>query len=226
MKSSFVLLVTGISGNDSVLKRFVENKPHICYRLPYTSPYKEFCGIKQFQLEAKYRPFEDSTDAFKYAAIDLSEWEGHETEEYLEIFMKFIHDYTGYFNFKYIFITGCIEKGHIKNLSHLLHRFLGVGEVLMDKTFMDEKVMSTYIANKYNVEKSASKRLASCFLADGIGGYAELEMIMQDTRNRVKSKNQIDMEDIQTLVNTKLSKLHSLYKESKYLMDDANISKE
>ena len=158
-------------------------------------------------MEAKYRPFEDSTDAFKYAAIDLSEWEGHETEEYLEIFMKFIHDYTGYFNFKYIFITGCIEKGHIKNLSHLLHRYLGVGEVLMDKTFMDEKVMSTYIANKYNVEKSASKRLASCFLDDRIGGYAELEMIMQDTKDRLKSKNLIDMEDIQMLVNTKLSKL-------------------
>ena len=53
----------------------------------------------------------------KYAAIDLSEWEGHETEEYLEIFMKFIHDYTGYFNFKYIFITGCIEKGHYTSCS-------------------------------------------------------------------------------------------------------------
>lgn len=225
MKSAFVLLVTGLSGNDSVLKRVVEDKPYICYRLPYTSPYQEFYGIKQFQLEAKYKPFEDSTDSLKYAAIDLSEWEGHEEEEYLDIFMKFVHDYTGYFDFKYIFLTGCTEKEHIKSLSRRLHRYLGEGEVLMDKTFLDEKVMSSYISNRYNVEKTAALRLASCFLSDGIGGYAELELIMRDTKERVKNNKQIDMEDVQMLVNTKSSKLYALYKDSKYLIDDANISK-
>lgn len=220
MSRSFSILATGINSNDGAVRRYIGEQPCVFYKLSYTPPYKEFLGIRQFQLEGRYRPFEDRTQEFKYAAIDLSEWEGHETEEYLELFMKFVHDYTDYFDFKYIFVTGCTEQKHIKSIFQLANRYLEDGEVLLDRTFVDEKALASYISKRYHVNKMASSHLASGFINGGMSGYAELEMVMQDIVSRAKEKKEINVEDIQLVLNTKSSKLHSLYREAMQLQEE------
>ena len=221
MSKSFLLLVTGLNSNDSAIKRLVGDKPYMCYKLLYTPPYQEFMGIKQFQLEARYRPFEDSTQAEKYAAVDLSDWIGHETEEYLELFMMFIHDYdTSYFNFKYIFVSSCTDQNHIRKLFQLASRYLPAGEMLLDKTFMDEKVLASYMVKKYDIASNISDKLALCFLKGGMKGYAELELVMQDILCRAECQRITSIQEIVKIANTKGSKLYSLYQDSKYLMEE------
>ena len=223
MSRSFLVLATGLDSNDAAIKRFVGDKPYICYRLPYSLPYKEFEGIRQFQLETKYRPFEDGTEAFKYAGIELSEWVGHEDEEYLELFMKYLHDYTGFFDYKYIFVTKCTEQNHIKAIFQLASRYLDVGEVLLDKTFMDEKTLSMYIVKKYRLMSAVTSQLARCFISGAMSGYAELESVMQDIIKRVDKDKEIDLEDIRRIANTKASKLYSLYQDSRNIANEEDV---
>lgn len=220
MSKSFLILATGVTSNDAAIKRFAGEKAYMCYRLPYTPPYKDFEGIKQFQLEAKYRPFEDGTEAFKYAGVDVSEWVGHEKEEYLELFMKFIHDYTGFFHFKFIFVSSCTEQSHIKGIFQLANRYLQDGEVLLDKTFADEKALSMFIAKKYRLTSAVTTQLSKCFVCSGMSGYAELELVVKDIIARVGQKEEIELEDIRRIANEKSSKLYSLYRDERNMLEE------
>lgn len=205
---SFTLLVTGVSDNESAVRRLVGDEDFISYKLQYVPPYGDFDGIRDFQIESRFKPFEDSSKAFKYAAIDVSEWVGHEDDEYVECFFKFLHDYDGFFDFKYIFTIG--KSKAWKSMYLLAGRYLDEGEVICDRTFLDAKYMSSFISGKYNVSNKASGILAELFIEDKVSSYAELEMVMNDIK-RHSNKEKLDVRDIQYVAKNKYSKFHYMY---------------
>lgn len=219
---SFVLMVTGVADNEPTVKRLIGGDDFISYKLQYVPPYADFDGIKAFQIESRYKPFEHSNKAFKYAAIDVSEWVGHEQEEYIQCFFKFLHDYDGFFDFKYIFTIGKLKDW--KSMYLLAGKYLEKGEVICDRTLVDTKYMSAYISDEYKVSSRASSILAELFIEEEINSYAEIETIMNDIR-RHSGREKIDIKDIHSVAQNKHSKIYYMYGNefNKKALDKENI---
>ena len=130
----YTFYVSGKAKNDRAIIKMVEEKekeesPLRFFCLPYTPPFQNFDGIKKFQKIAAYRPFADGIRKGKVIAINLEEWLGHEEEAYLEIFFRFLHDYTPFLKFEYIFTAGNLEKEEAEPLYSLMKKYLGRGEM-------------------------------------------------------------------------------------------------
>ena len=83
----FTFVLTGIKDNDSLVENYVRNHGYekekcVQYKLEYTPPYQNFNGISYFERITQYRPFQDPIQKKAVAVIDLSDWIGHEKEEY------------------------------------------------------------------------------------------------------------------------------------------------
>ena len=106
-------------------KREQESGFHRFFHLAYTPPFQPFEGIKQFQKMAAYRPFVDGLWKRKVVAVNLEEWIGHEKENYLEIFLRFLYDYDSFFIFEYIFLTRDVKEQELEPLKKLVKQYLG-----------------------------------------------------------------------------------------------------
>ena len=190
-EKAFTVFITGVKSNDYAVKRYIgKGKSYVFYKLPYAPPYQGFNGIRDFQVITRFKPFEDSTQKNKYAVVDLSEWVGHEREEYLEIFMKFLHDYSGYFEFEYIFTVGNAKRNQIQELLVLAATYLEEVNVHEDLTLVEEKKLAKYIQLHFEVEKNCAAKLAQIFIKNNIDGYTQLHVFMNDIcRHRYKNKN-------------------------------------
>lgn len=86
----FILLA--LSGRDAAretLDSFAEGGRILEFTLPYAPPYEAFDGIRELQLAVR------RMGAFppEALALDLTEWVGHEEEEWLEITAMYLHDH-------------------------------------------------------------------------------------------------------------------------------------
>ena len=128
----FTILLTGEKDNDEFAvwmakKENYEN--YMLFTLPYTQPYENFNGIRELQTAGRFRAFWDDTCRKKIAVIDISEWIGHEEEEYFVIFAKFLCDFPkqSFFDFEYIFTVSDAGREEAKYLYRTLSRYLDGG---------------------------------------------------------------------------------------------------
>ena len=93
--NNFVFLISPeIEDTDFIVNEMVRGNINIVfYKLLYVLPYNTFNGIKNFQIATKYHPFEGTSDISMIVSVDLSEWIGHESEDYIKIFFKFLADF-------------------------------------------------------------------------------------------------------------------------------------
>ncbi|MCD8022336.1 MAG: hypothetical protein LUF30_04965, partial [Lachnospiraceae bacterium] len=116
--SKFTFFISGKKDNDRLALNYLKGIDGDCrylfFKLPYVLPYQRFDGIRRFQYAARYRPFSDSTVRRKTCILDLSEWVEHPGEEYLEIFLKFLHDYHGFFDFEYLITVSDFSKQDVR----------------------------------------------------------------------------------------------------------------
>ncbi len=79
-------------------------------------------------------PFRDEPVRQRISVMDLSEWEGHESEEFLEPFFAFLHDNDGgFFNNDYCFILHSADLRTIKAINILAATYLGHGSIVREK---------------------------------------------------------------------------------------------
>lgn len=184
---TFTFFLTGVEDNDAAILKFLRNKKEykdakcVFYKLEYTVPYKDYNGIRDFERVTRYRPFVDPTRKTAVAAIDLSDWIGHEREEYLEIFFKFLHDYDwSFYNYKYVFTVAGADKMKMRDLYKLASQYLYDGKIEEDRTMVDEKEMSSYLSETYAIDTSLADKLSHIFLKNKLKGYGQLNTIMED----------------------------------------------
>ena len=151
----FVLLA--LSGRDAsreTLDSLSEGGRILETALPYAPPYESFEGIRDLQLAVR------RMGAFppECLALDLTEWIGHEEEEYFEITAMYLHDHRDLWN--YVFLVREREAGDCAALFFTLRAFLA-GELREDRTFADRETFAAYLTERFPVERSAADRLAS-----------------------------------------------------------------
>lgn len=104
------------------------------YKLPYVPPFENDPKfIKKFQYRSAYKPFCDETCKKKIVAVNLTDWLGHEDEENLEVFTKFIHDYHSFFDYQYFFMAEKTNEKEIKGLYFLMSEYMGRGQIIENK---------------------------------------------------------------------------------------------
>ena len=114
-RNDFEVLITGVKENDRYVYQDVGSEKDITFfTLEYKPPHQRFSGLKEFQKSMRFLPFVNHTQTDKYVAIDLSEWVecNRWNEEYLEIFLKFLHDFgdESIFGYHYIILLTRISR--------------------------------------------------------------------------------------------------------------------
>lgn len=184
---TFTFFLTGVEDNDAAMLKYLQDKKGykdakcVLYKLEYIEPYKDCNSIRDFERITRYRPFVDPIRKTAVAAIDLSEWIGHEREEYLEIFFKFLHDYDwSFYKYEYVFTAAGADKSKVRGLYKLASEYLYGGEIEEDRTMVDEKEMSLYLSESYAVDVSLADKLSHIFVRNKLKGYSQLNTIMED----------------------------------------------
>jgi len=174
-KNDFVLLVTGVTNNDEAVKCFLGgNAQVVSFKMRYTPPYDKFKELKSFQLKTKYRPFKPR---YEYVAVDVSEWVGHEEEEYFETAMKFFHDHS---DVKYIFTVGSNSREAIQELYIKASMYMR-GSITEDRTLIRSDELGKHIHSNYRIDKQSATFLADLFVkSNRLHGYAMLNMMMSE----------------------------------------------
>lgn len=195
-EKTFTFFLTGKEDNDTAAESYVRNHGYdgakcVLYKLEYTPPYeKKFTGIAYFEEMTRYRPFCDPIQKSAVAIIDLSEWIGHEKEQYLETFYKFLHDYDwSFYRYEYVFTAGKADKIQIRELYILADEYLGEGEIEEDRTMISEKEMSKYLRSRFPVDRTLAEKLSHIFVSGQIKGYPQLNTVMEDFIRRMQCKD-------------------------------------
>lgn len=219
-EKTFTFFLTGRTDNDTAVENYVRTHGYdvskcIMYKLDYTPPYKDFTGIASFMLMTQYHPFSDPLFKMAVAVVDLSEWIGHEKEEKLEIFLKFLHDYDwSFYRYEYVFTVGDADKIKIKAIYALVDEYLCRGDIFEDKTLTDEKCMSAYISANYPVSQALAEKLSHIFVVNKINGYAQVKTVMEDLIERVNLRKEAILTEKQIgieLGKLEVCKLQTLY---------------
>lgn len=174
---NFVLLVSGVKDNDRLVKQVTENDSPIYYRSRYVPPYGEFKELRNLLLRVKSVADINEENTI---AIDLSEWVGHESEDYLTVMLKYLHDQRDHW--KYVFTASNYSKNEIKRLYMHMKMYMS-GHIIEDITFRNAECLEQYIKKNYLVEDKAAQMIAQCFFrreAEPFRGFEMLESVLSE----------------------------------------------
>ena len=177
----FTFYLTGQKDADSMFRLRLDRNCLI-FRLPYTPPYEKFPGIRAFQAAARFHPFQDEAVRARTAVVDLREWLGHEQEEYLEIFMKFLHDYRNFsfYDFSWVLTAGSADRAAVRDLFLLASCFLGRGRLEEDRLLTDSVQLAQYIAAAYPLQAAAARRCGEILTRNRIASLTQADAILSD----------------------------------------------
>lgn len=211
MEKDFTILLTGTEDSTALARAYLEQTREnletvIAFKLPYTLPFNRFTGIRQFQLLTKYRPFLSEPRTAAVVILDLSEWIGHEEEEYLRIFFCYLHDHRGFFKPEYILTLGRATKQEAQKIFCLASEYLRTGMMVEDRTLLDREKLSRYLKKKYPLEAAAADTLAGIYLQKEIPSLRRVQLLTEDLLLRANTDRPASERQLaQTLPDSKLS---------------------
>lgn len=148
----FVLIVTEGNADDSLIREYSEDP--VMYKLPYVPPYGEF-DLKGIQLAVRSKDiFQQSTVDLM---IDLTDWSGHEKEEYFVTTLKFLYDHKDVW--KYVFVMNEKSQNKARNM-FIASRMYMQGDLVFQEKWNDEITLAQYIRKKYSLRKDVADAFA------------------------------------------------------------------
>lgn len=144
MKEFNLVLTPGVEDNDKIVLEFINEKygeiPWSFYSLPYVPPYQEnWEGIINYEKVCRYHPFSDESQK-KTIIIDLKEWISKERihEDFLNIFLMYLHDQHSYLDLKYVITVGAYEEKDVRELIILLFKYFEKGCITTTEVFKNK----------------------------------------------------------------------------------------
>lgn len=222
----FTMLLTGVKDNDPAALQYLcggpDRKPEqrpLLYKLSYTLPDRTFDGIRKLQAKLIFQPFRDGCEKSRLLAVDLSEWIGHEDEEFLLIFMKYLHDINHdprlFFCIREILITvGEADRRQVRRLYRLCARFLVNGTLREDSPFARADHLADWVRQQQqSLDRVTAQALAKIFIqSDQRQSMAELRTVLDDFVGRFPPDREITIHALKSPV-LKDSALEALFPE-------------
>lgn len=201
MKNDFVVVLTGVEDSMSLARDFLartrKDIPTVLpFKLCYTPPYQRFLGIQSYQIQLQYRPFLSTPRKAAAVILDLSEWVGHEQEDYLRYFLEYLHDAEGFYEPEFVVTMGCSAKEDIRKLYCLVSRYLGTGAVVEDRTLVDRETLSAWLKAAYPIEREAAECLADVLLRKPIPSLDWVRTITVELMQRVNRKGTVTVQQL------------------------------
>ena len=160
-KKDFILLITGSTDNDYAAERAADPTIEVVHhKLFYVPMYGDFSEL--MYLQEKLRGSEYGLGRRVCCAIDISEWIGHEDEEYFIVSLKYLHDHRD--GIDYIFTVSEYGEADVKKLYFKLSCYMS-GMIFMDKTFMSAASLSGLIES-YGIARSAAQLMSELIMLE------------------------------------------------------------
>lgn len=176
----FVLLITGTSDNDNAVRVIIPPEQElISCKLEYVPPYEEFKGIRKLQEKLFASQYVKGRTVS--CSVDISEWIGHEDEEYFILVLKYLHDHRSRINC--VFTVGKHTENEARYIYFRLRCYLR-GSVTSDLTFRSVSALSTYIRGK-GFSHGSAQLLAELIMDDRMSelrSYPVTDLICDEAR--------------------------------------------
>lgn len=177
---NFVMLITGIADNDRLVKQMTGEQRPIYYKSRYVPPCETFNELRLMLLLVKSMADINGENTI---AIDLSEWIGHEQEEYLTVMLKYLHDQRDHW--RYIITVADHSRAEAARLYIRLKTYMA-GSIIEDETFMSMRGLEEYLVTEKKLSREVSSELARHFFSrefKGSRGYEILEGVLAELRS-------------------------------------------
>ncbi|MBO6303132.1 MAG: hypothetical protein J6N15_11920 [Ruminiclostridium sp.] len=205
VRSEFVLVITGSANNDTVAERVAAGVAGIVHhKLTYVPVYGEFDQIRKLQLKVRRSPY--AMGRRICAAIDISEWIGHEEEDYFVAAVKYFHDHSD--RMSYVFTAGEGKKTELKKMYVMLRTYMH-GTMSIDETFMNVEALAKYIESR-SAESDAAMLLAEVLMRDemkSLRTYPVIKSICSDI-SELSSADKISVDDVKTYLSSENSLMY------------------
>lgn len=103
------VIATDLNENEALVRRLAQEEqarnprdfagkaPCVFFKLPYVPPYEQFKLLRQLILRVRQNTGLRS-EYRGIVALDVTEWLGHESEEYFTVLLKFLYDHSHSWN--------------------------------------------------------------------------------------------------------------------------------
>lgn len=139
----------------------------VFYRLRYVPPYENFNELRSLILKVKEKT--GLRAEFRgIVAIEVSEWEGHETEEYFSIILKYLYDHCS--NWYSSLVIKDLPHSKITKLLRCCAIY--ITPIIIDKrVYKDTETLSKLIQSRFvqkqcNVQNDATGLLANRLISE------------------------------------------------------------
>lgn len=180
----FTLLITGSDDNDIAAEMLAgSGRTVIHQKLCYTPMYQDFMELKKLQL--KLRSSAAAMGRKVCAVLDISEWIGHEKEDYFTIMLKYLHDKRD--RMSYVFTVGKADEKQAMDIFFRLRCFLS-GTMKKDETLLDGAALTEYLEGQC-VERDAAGVLSELLMKEEMKQMRSLPVINSICREmRISSR--------------------------------------
>ena len=195
--NNFLLVITCTKNNDNIVKSVFDGRDVLFCKLNYIPPCDELTLIKKIQLCSKERNL-FSMDK-PVISLDISEWIGHENEEYLHIILKYLHDKSS--KWDYAFTVSDYEEKEAWEIYLILRQYM-IGNIYETKVFTELQAMQKYIVQEFAFKPDAAYLLAKVLLATEFKeqrGQAFLRQSVEELTQHSKSK-QISLPELERIL--------------------------
>lgn len=201
-----IFLITAMPENERFAKELVEAQasqfpaqfdgisPIVYQKFLYVPPFEHFKELHRLEMQ-----IQKATGLRAYyrgaVAIDLSEWFGHEDEEYLSITFKYLHDHRKYW--KILFLVGSHTISDIIPMVQTVVQYLCLGfqQICL---FQDFSLLKNYIEYSVSVTPQAAFLLAKIFQnTSKVQNYVLLNQILSEISIKA-AENKIDCNDLKS----------------------------
>ncbi len=193
----FTLIQTYYWGNDSYLSNIKEN--HMFYTLPYVPPYEKLDLGKLQIAEREENIFSEPITII----INLSEWLGHEKEDYFIISTKFLFDMRS--KWKYIFTVNSKDVVAIKNIFIALRSYKLFGTLELDENWKTHETLKEHIIKDFNWSSDSASLFAKFLLSSDFDNY-KTDMFIDTVSDEIRAMQnckEISTDKLETYLHSK-----------------------
>lgn len=203
----FKMMQTYYWGSDSYLSSIKEN--HMFFTLPYVAPYEKLDLGKLQIAERKQNIFGEPITII----INLSEWLGHEKEDYFIISTKFFYDMSS--RWKYIFTINSKDVDAINDMYILFRSYKMFGTLELDQNWKTLESLKEHITKDFNWSSESASLFAKLLNSPNFECYKTdvfIDTVSEEIRTTQNCKK-ITLDEFETYLKYKNGIVNLLYKE-------------
>lgn len=203
----FKMMQTYYWGSDSYLSSIKEN--HMFFTLPYVAPYEKLDLGKLQIAERKQNIFGEPITII----INLSEWLGHEKEDYFIISTKFFYDMSS--RWKYIFTINSKDVDAINDMYILFRSYKMFGTLELDQNWKTLESSKEHITKDFNWSSECASLFAKLLNSPNFECYKTdvfIDTVSEEIRTTQNCKK-ITLDEFETYLKYKNGIVNLLYKE-------------